>query len=76
MTVDEISLASIAISIARHRALARRARRPSSRARETLRATRTGRRFRGEDAAELVEHPVLGRVETLQMFFEAAGHVA
>mmetsp|Transcript_8106 Transcript_8106/g.32395 ORF Transcript_8106/g.32395 Transcript_8106/m.32395 type:complete len:284 (+) Transcript_8106:117-968(+) len=40
------------------------------------RLVRTGRRFRGEDAAELVEHPVLGRIETLQMLAHSTGHVA
>jgi hypothetical protein len=44
-----------------------RARKPFSFA-----SSRTGRRLRGEHAAELVQHPVLGRIETLKMLFEAA----
>jgi len=82
VTVDEISLASIAIAIANHPARARRRARIIARARNPSRppiafaSARTGRRFRGEDAAELVEHPVLGRIEALEMLAQAPCHVA
>ena len=48
------------------RDIARSPRSSSSLDENPLRASnRTWRRFRGEDAAELVQHPVLGRIKTL-----------
>ena len=37
-------------------------------------AVRTSGRFRGEHAAELVEHPVLRRIESLEMMLQSTGH--
>ena len=39
-------------------------------------AVRTSGRLRGENTAELVEHPVLRRIESLEMFLEAPRHVS
>ncbi len=37
-------------------------------------ATRTGGRLRREHTAELIEHPMLGRIESLKVFLEPSSH--